>query len=132
MADAVSGDTKLHAAALVESSTAMRGRPLPEQRKLYKAVSNAAISLAAVAPPSRSVADQLFVAYCPMAPGEGGRWLQATPAIANPYFATSMKVCGTVERTIPTVQPGTRPSTAPSTAPATGGVHDGHRKDGTP
>lgn len=132
VADAASGNTKLHATELAESSTAMRGRPLPEQRKLYKAVSNAAISLAAVAPPSRGVADQLFVAYCPMAPGEGGRWLQATPPIANPYFATSMKVCGTVERTILTVQPGTRPSTAPSTVPATSGVHDGHRKDGTP
>ena len=32
--------------------------------------------------------------HCPMAPGGGADWLQATRDIANPYYATAMKSCG--------------------------------------
>jgi hypothetical protein len=32
-----------------------------------------------------------------MAPG---RWLQDVERIANPYYATTMKQCGAIERTI--------------------------------
>jgi len=115
VADAAEGDVRHHAAIMADAARAMQGRPLPEQRAQYKAVSNAAIALAAAAPPSQSVAGQLFVAYCPMAPGEGGRWLQASSDVANPYFATAMKACGSIERTIPTrAAAGTRPATAPN------------------
>jgi Cu(I)/Ag(I) efflux system membrane fusion protein/cobalt-zinc-cadmium efflux system membrane fusion protein len=86
---------KLHAAA-----SAMSGKPLPEQRKLFGSVSNAVIGLTQQTPPSTSVADKLFVMYCSMAPGS---WLQATEQLANPYYATSMKQCGEVKGTIDAV-----------------------------
>jgi hypothetical protein len=132
---ATDGEPKRHAQAVADAAGAMQGRPLSEQRALYKALSDAAIALVAVAPPSGSVTKELFVAYCPMAPGDGGRWLQTSAEIANPYFATSMKACGSIERRVPIRQPAARPATVP----ATGGGHDGHqghctepRKDGVP
>jgi hypothetical protein len=117
------GHVKHLLASLADHADAMRDKPLPEQRKLYKPLSDAAIALADAAPPSPAVAAQLFVAFCPMAPGEGARWLQTTPTIANPYFATSMKECGTIERAIGgTSRAATSPTTAPSTSSS--------RKDG--
>ena len=48
-----------------------------------------------------TVAQELYVAHCPMAFDDAGAsWLQKTRPIANPYYATAMKSCGTVERTI--------------------------------
>jgi RND family efflux transporter MFP subunit len=88
------------AGEIADAAAAMKSKPLPEQRKLFKPLSDDAIALADASPPSRAVADKLFVAFCPMAPGEGGRWLQPTDSIANPYFATSMKECGKIERAI--------------------------------
>ena len=86
---------KLHAAA-----EAMAGKPLAEQRKLFGAVSDAVIELAQQSPPSRSVADGLFIMHCSMAPGS---WLQAKEQLANPYYATAMKRCGEVKGTIAAV-----------------------------
>jgi hypothetical protein len=130
LATHVTGPARQHSEALAAAAAALRDQPLPEQRKRYKAASVAAIALADALPPSRAVAAELFVAYCPMAPGEGGRWLQTTTAIANPYFATSMKECGSVERVIAAAHG--RPATEPAT---TGPMNDGHGtidgKDGT-
>jgi Cu(I)/Ag(I) efflux system membrane fusion protein/cobalt-zinc-cadmium efflux system membrane fusion protein len=100
-------------AAIADAATALGGKSLPEQRKLYKPLSDAVIALADASPPSMSVAPKLFVAFCPMAPGDGARWIQPSNQIANPYFATSMKECGTIERAI-----AARPASAPSTIPA--------------
>lgn len=37
---------------------------------------------------------RVSVAFCPMKPG---RWLQATPTIANPYYGAEMLTCGVFE-----------------------------------
>jgi Cu(I)/Ag(I) efflux system membrane fusion protein/cobalt-zinc-cadmium efflux system membrane fusion protein len=121
-ADAAARATTGHAVHLIKdvsaAAAALRGQPLAEQRKRFKPLSEAAIALAVVAPPSAAAADTLFVAFCPMAPGEGARWLQTTPEIANPYFATSMKQCGSIERTL--VAPATRPAPATQTGKGVG------------
>jgi RND family efflux transporter MFP subunit len=120
--------------AIADAAAALKGKSLPEQRTLFKPLSTAVIELVDASPPSPAVAQKLFVAFCPMAPGDGARWVQPSDHIANPYFATSMKECGTIERSI-----GPRPATAPSTLPAAGHVvspqeHGGHgstdQKDG--
>jgi Cu(I)/Ag(I) efflux system membrane fusion protein/cobalt-zinc-cadmium efflux system membrane fusion protein len=100
LADHARGHMKPQAEAIESSAKALSGRTLPEQRKFFKQLSASVIALADATPPSAKVAGQLFVAFCPMAPGDGARWLQPTRDIANPYFATSMKECGTIERSI--------------------------------
>lgn len=110
--DHAQGHGKHLAGAIAEAAITLKGKSLPEQRKLFKELSSAVIALADASPPSPAVAPKLFVAFCPMAPGDGARWVQPTDRIANPYFATSMKECGTIERSI-----ATRPATNPSTLP---------------
>jgi RND family efflux transporter MFP subunit len=102
LAQAADGEGRSAARAVLDAASALHGQPLAEQRKGFKRVSEAAIALARVMPPSGAVAPVLFIAHCPMAPGEGARWLQPTEAIANPYFATSMKDCGTIEGKVET------------------------------
>jgi hypothetical protein len=109
------GHGKHFGAAIADAATALGGKSLPEQRKLYKPLSDAVIALADASPPSPAVAPKLFVAFCPMAPGDGAHWVQPSDHIANPYFATSMKECGTIERAI-----AAHPASAPSTVPAGG------------
>ena len=114
-AEALAGgpDAGNKAAALVRSAAStLAGQQLSEQRKLFKPLSEAVIALAESNPPSTAAAQTLFIAFCPMAPGEGARWLQTTDAIANPYFATSMKNCGEIRGRIATVPPTTAPSKA--------------------
>lgn len=99
------------ASALTDSVTAMQNRPLAEQRKLFKPVSDAAIALAERSPRETTKAPAtLFVAHCPMV---SARWLQANEEIANPYYATTMKSCGEIERRVTapamTGDSGTRP-----------------------
>jgi Cu(I)/Ag(I) efflux system membrane fusion protein len=39
--------------------------------------------------------------HCPMAFDDtGADWVQATEQVANPYYATQMKRCGEVKRTV--------------------------------
>jgi Cu(I)/Ag(I) efflux system membrane fusion protein/cobalt-zinc-cadmium efflux system membrane fusion protein len=104
------GHGKHLAGAIADAAAALKGKSLPEQRKLYKPLSDAVIALADASPPTPAVGRKLFVAFCPMAPGDGARWLQPGDRIANPYFATSMKECGTIERAIEA-----RSTAAPST-----------------
>ena len=41
----------------------------------------------------------MYVAHCPMAFSDAGAtWLQKDKLIANPYYATAMKSCGSVQR----------------------------------
>jgi hypothetical protein len=75
----------------------LMNQPLDKQREGFKQLSDAMIALIDVSPPSQEVAAKLFVYYCPMAKGQ---WLQASAEMANPYYATHMKQCGEVKRTI--------------------------------
>jgi hypothetical protein len=97
LAEVTTGETRAFALAVRDAAAAAAAKPLSEQRKRFKPLSEAVIALARLTPPSAAVADPLFIAYCPMAPGDGARWLQRTDTVANPYFATSMKDCGTIE-----------------------------------
>ena len=77
----------------------MADKPRAEQRRLFKPLSESIVALLEKHPPSASVAEKLFVLHCPMAfGGAGADWVQATDAVANPYFASAMKSCGTVTR----------------------------------
>lgn len=86
-------DASLLADALASTATAMEGYPIEEQRKLFAAVSDAAIRLAERSPRSGELAPRLFVLRCPMV---RGRWLQSSEPVANPYYATTMKACGEI------------------------------------
>ena len=100
LAEATSGDLKHIPQEVAAAAEALEGKPLEDQRELFKQLSDAVITLADHCPPSKQVAAELYVAYCPMAPGH---WLQTAPEIANPYYATEMKRCGEIKRTLPTV-----------------------------
>lgn len=97
----VSPEHKPLAEKLSKAAAVLKGQPIQQQRKLFKPLSAAVIALVDQAPPSKSVAQKLLVMHCPMADeNRGADWLQSAEPLANPYFATSMKQCGSVERTI--------------------------------
>jgi hypothetical protein len=77
----------------------MAEQSIEHQREAFKALSTRVIALAEALPPTRAMGQRLFVLHCPMAPGD---WLQKDEAVANPYYADSMKQCGSVVRTINT------------------------------
>ncbi len=88
---------------ILDAANAMRGKSVEDQRKLLKALSEAVVAMTQTTPPSDAVAKELFVVYCPM---KKAHWLQVKPDIANPYYATEMKECGQVKRTLkPTPAP---------------------------
>jgi hypothetical protein len=86
---------------VLAATSALEGRSLVEQRQRFAALGEAVLAMAEVRPPSRAVADRLYVMSCPM---QGGRWLQTTDEVANPYGATDMQQCGEVQRTIDAVE----------------------------
>jgi len=89
------------AEAVLKAAQEMQDKSIVEQRKAFLKVSDAVIALLDRSPPSAKVAQELYVAHCPMAFDDAGAsWLQKTRPIANPYYATAMKSCGAVERTI--------------------------------
>jgi RND family efflux transporter MFP subunit len=95
------GEGKALTEAVLRSGEAMNGKSIVDQRKAFLNVSNAVIALLDRSPPSAKVAQELYVAHCPMAFDDAGAtWLQKTQPIANPYYATAMKSCGSVQRTI--------------------------------
>ncbi len=91
------------AARVAGAAEALRDQAIDGQRERFKALSDAVIALVERHPASAQVRGPLFVMYCPMAPGS---WIQATETVNNPYYATSMKRCGEVRRTI---TPGAAP-----------------------
>jgi hypothetical protein len=103
------------AEALGRTAAALQGRPIDEQRKLFAAVSDAAIRLAERSPRTGELAPRLFVFRCPMV---RGLWLQDGETVANPYYATTMKSCGEIVRSLPI--PGAEPE-----RPAPGHAHGG-------
>lgn len=91
------------AVGVAKAAEAMKGHPLDHQRQLFSALGERVIALVDVMPPTAAVAKDLYVMNCPMAPGGAkGDWLQTSPDVANPFFATSMKECGSSVRTINT------------------------------
>jgi Cu(I)/Ag(I) efflux system membrane fusion protein/cobalt-zinc-cadmium efflux system membrane fusion protein len=96
-----SADVKSLAAPVAESVKVLAGQPIDQQRETFKKVSDAMIALARRVPPSTVVAQELFIAYCPMAPGS---WLQTQEEIVNPYYATTMKRCGEIKGKIATME----------------------------
>jgi RND family efflux transporter MFP subunit len=91
------------AGSLVSAADAMSERALDEQRVLFGAVSAAALELALRSPRTGTRVPRLLLARCPMV---SAPWLQADEEIANPYYATTMKACGEIERRLPI--PGAR------------------------
>jgi multidrug efflux pump subunit AcrA (membrane-fusion protein) len=86
------------AAAVAKSADSLRGHPIEHQREAFKALSEAVITLVDSLPPSAAVGEEIYLMNCPMAPGN---WLQSSEDLANPYYATEMKRCGELVRTIP-------------------------------
>jgi Cu(I)/Ag(I) efflux system membrane fusion protein/cobalt-zinc-cadmium efflux system membrane fusion protein len=100
-AEHASGEGKTLAEGVLKAAQEMQGKSIVDQRKAFLKVSNAVIALLDRSAPSAKVAQELYVAHCPMAFDDAGAtWLQKTRPIANPYYATAMKSCGAVERTI--------------------------------
>jgi Cu(I)/Ag(I) efflux system membrane fusion protein len=80
----------------------LAGLTLEDQRKVFSPLGEAMLSLAGARPPSKLVAPRLYAMFCPMTPGGGGWWLQATDQIHNPFYAERMKNCGEIRQTIET------------------------------
>ena len=100
-AEHASADAKPLAQAVLRASEMMVGKPIADQRRAFLDVSNAVVALLDRSAQSAKVAPELYVAHCPMAFNDAGAtWLQKTKLIANPYYATAMKSCGAVQRTI--------------------------------
>lgn len=100
LVDATAPDQQAHAKGVLTAASALKGKPLEEQRKLFAPLSEAMVAMAEVCPPSKAVAEKLFVMFCPM---QKARWLQTTDEVANPYYAAEMKQCGEAQRTIDAV-----------------------------
>lgn len=110
----ISSAHELHAAAsgtpveplavgIANAAEALKGHPIGHQRGMFSSLSERVIALLDAAPPSTSAVGEgaLYVMNCPMAPGGAkGDWIQTSPNVANPFFATDMKECGTSVRTI--------------------------------
>lgn len=88
-----------HATTLSALANSMKKQDIESQRKSFKALSEAMITLAEAAPPSNAVGDSLYVMECPMFPG---RWIQRKEDLANPFYATDMKECGSHVKVIKT------------------------------
>ena len=97
----VAPERKPLADKVLKAASDLNGQPIERQRMLFKPLSTAVIALVDQVPPSKALAEKLLVMHCPMADqNRGADWLQTAEPLANPYFATSMKRCGEVRRTI--------------------------------
>ena len=78
------------------------GTSLEELRERFEPLSAALIALAtALERGGEPLERTLDVVHCPMAfENRGASWLQASGAVANPYFGGAMLRCGDVERTL--------------------------------
>jgi Cu(I)/Ag(I) efflux system membrane fusion protein/cobalt-zinc-cadmium efflux system membrane fusion protein len=100
-AEHAAGEGKQLAQAVLNAANEMKGKSIVEQRKAFLNVSNAVIALLDRSAPSAKVAPEVYVAHCPMAFDDAGAsWLQKSAPIANPYYATQMKSCGSLQRKI--------------------------------
>ena len=104
---AVSG-TKVEPLAVdvAKAAEAMKGQPIDHQRQMFSALGEKVIALVDAVPPTTAVAEVLYVLNCPMAPGGAkGDWIQRGKNVANPFFATEMKECGSQVRMIELAPP---------------------------
>jgi hypothetical protein len=96
-------DAKALVKKLEDAADEMRDKPIVEQRVAFLKVSAAAIDLVKHSRPSPAVGPTLYLIHCPMAFSEqGADWIQDTDKIANPFYATEMKKCGSVTETLTT------------------------------
>jgi Cu(I)/Ag(I) efflux system membrane fusion protein len=79
------------AVGLATSAEAMKGKTIDKQREAFKALSEKFIALVTLAPPSGVVGEKLYIMECPMFPGF---WIQRSDELANPFYGTDMKECG--------------------------------------
>lgn len=94
------------AVTLAEAAERMRAQTIDQQRTSFKKLSESMIALVDAAPPSRAIGEKLYVMECPMFPG---RWIQRTEELANPFYATDMKECGSHVKVISTGEKGNGP-----------------------
>lgn len=74
---------------------------LAEVRKAFKPISQAVVTLATQI--RKEGAEKPFTHFfCPMVPGGGGDWLQASGDLLNPYFGSEMLRCGEKVQVFPT------------------------------
>lgn len=94
----IGSEVETVAVDVATEAEALRGHPLDHQRERFKALSAKVIALVDMLPPSAAVGETLYEMQCLMA---GGDWLQTTPDIANPFYASEMKTCGSMVRALP-------------------------------
>jgi Cu(I)/Ag(I) efflux system membrane fusion protein/cobalt-zinc-cadmium efflux system membrane fusion protein len=100
-AEHATGEAKTLVEPVLKAAEAMKGKSITDQRKAFVTLSNAMIALIDRSPPSPKVAEQLYVMHCPMAFDDtGADWIQTAEKVANPYYATQMKACGEVKRSV--------------------------------
>lgn len=91
------GTAKELVTKVLTGATALRDKPLAEQRAQFVGVSEAVIELTRRASLTGEVPETLYVMHCPMVfEDRGANWMQSVEALANPYYATQMKKCGEV------------------------------------
>ncbi len=90
-------DAKPLAEAVDRAAKAMMDQAFEGQRRNFLQLSDAVIALVRASPPSREAVPSLYLMNCPMAFDLGeAHWLQDSDSIANPYYSTTMKKCGSV------------------------------------
>jgi hypothetical protein len=88
-------------AAKITKATPSKDGDIEAVRQSLKALSEAVIELANLAPPSKKVGATVYVAYCPHAKAS---WLQPSDKIVNPYYGSEMLGCGKVTGKIQAAQ----------------------------
>lgn len=88
-------DAKPIVERLLRAAEAMNAKSITEQRKAFVELSQATKAVVESSAPTRT----LYLIHCPMAfSAAGADWLQTSDDVANPYYATEMKACGSVEK----------------------------------
>lgn len=94
-------DAKPLAEAVDLAAKAMTGQSLDAQRRKFVELSDAVVALVRSSPPSREAVPSLYLMNCPMAFDLGvAHWLQDSDSVANPFYATTMKKCGSLVETL--------------------------------
>lgn len=90
----VPDEAQRYFAAARRAASRMDGS-LETARSAYRGVSHALLKAATVARGPKT-ATKLTHYYCPMVPGGGGDWIQASGDLANPYWGAEMLSCGEI------------------------------------
>jgi RND family efflux transporter MFP subunit len=73
---------------------------LADARKTFKPISHSVVTLATQVR-AEGAQSSFTHFYCPMVPGGGGDWLQASDQLLNPYFGSEMLRCGEMVNQFP-------------------------------